>query len=80
LALLSLTINSWTLEKLHFLTDQLVENRIGDNELWFGIEQRVNMIEFKHLGRSKERKFARRIVHNFNAVSKGSYKFWSRVN
>lgn len=38
------------------------------------------MIEFKHLGRSKERKFARRIVHNFNAVSKGSYKFWSRVN
>jgi hypothetical protein len=48
--------------------------------LWFGIEQRFKKIEFNKLKKKTEWRDARVIVHNFNALGKGSYEFWSKVN
>jgi len=55
-------------------------NKIADNELWFGIEQRVKKIDLRHLESNEDRRILRKIVYNFNLIGKGSYEFWSEIN
>jgi hypothetical protein len=80
LTLLSLTINKWSLKEILPLIISLKVNKIADNEMWFGIEQRIKKTEIRHLDSHEDRRILRKIVYNFNLMSKGSYEFWSEVN
>lgn len=62
------------------LTISLKVNKIADNELWFGIEQRIKKVGFRHMESHEDRRFLKKIVINFNMIGKGSYEFWSEVN
>lgn len=63
------------------MTISLKENKIADNELWFGIEQRLNQTNLRYTeSHTEDRRALKKIVYNFNMIGKGSYEFWSEIN
>jgi hypothetical protein len=44
-----LTINTWSLKEILPLVISLKVNKIADNELWFGIEQRIKKINLRDI-------------------------------
>lgn len=48
LTLFSLTYNRWSLKQVLSLTVSLKQNKIADNELWFGIEQKIKQINIRY--------------------------------
>jgi len=70
-------VNYWTFREILLLTSTLSINRVGHNELWFAIEKKMDQINPKHFS---SRNWLKRIIGNFNAIGKGSYRFWHQMN
>lgn len=48
--------------------------------MWFGIEQRIKKIDLRQIDYYEERRMLKKIVTNFNLISKGSYEFWTEID
>lgn len=49
LALIALAKNRWPIKTLHAFTTCLFKNRIGEDALWYGIEQKLMVINFNKI-------------------------------
>ena len=80
LALIALARNRWPIKTIHALATCLFKNRIGEDVLWYGIEQKILAINFKKIKSPFLFEKLKKIGEIFAKMRKGTFMLWRSLD